>query len=253
MRPKDKATYSKGAMAFNKMSNKRRRRPRRKRKTTVRSLARRVRTLEIAPERKFIDGFDTLADVPLTTATIPTNVLNVIPQGTGEAQRIGDKVHLSSIQLDYWFQPVAEGPGPGANNPCTALVRFIVVWFPGVGAGTATDIDIRNVLQANSCQSFYRRNGQVNYRVMHDRTYECEFGGAYDAATPPALRGYPLANSAHHHRCAIKLNKHSTYSDAAGSVIKGTLCYYTLQQTTGAGTVSLVKCETSTRLTYEDE
>ncbi len=241
-------------MAFNKMSNKRRRRPRRKRKTTVRSLARRVRELEIAPERKFIDGFDTLADVPLTTGTIPTNVLNVIPQGTGEAQRIGDKVHLSSIQLDYWFQPLAEGPGAVVGLPQTALVRFIVVWFPGVGQGTATDIDIRNVLEANSCQSFYRRNGQVNYRVMHDRTYECEFAGGYDAASPPALRGYPLANSAHHHRCSIKLNKHSTYSDAAGTVIKGTLCYYTLQQVTGVSPpASLVQCETSTRLTYEDE
>ncbi len=239
-------------MAFNKMSNKRRRRPRRKRKTTVRSLARRVRTLEIAPERKFIDGFDTLADVPLTTATIPTNVLNVIPQGTGEAQRIGDKVHLSSIQLDYWFQPIARGGTVTATSqPFEALVRFIVVWFPGVGAGTATDIDIRNVLEANSCQSFYRRNGQVNYRVMHDRTYECEFAAIPDASGTGASV-YPLANAAHHHRCAIKLNKHATYSDAAGSVIKGTLCYYTLQQVTGSN-ISLVQCETSTRLTYEDE
>ena len=244
-------------MGFNKMSNKRRRRPRRKRKTTVRSLARRVRTLEIAPERKFIDGFDTLADVPLTTATIATNVLNVIPQGTGEAQRIGDKVHLSSIQLDYWFQPIARGPGVlAAPQPLTALVRFIVVWFPGVGAGTATDIDIRNVLEANSCQSFYRRNGQVNYRVMHDRTYECEFASGTNPtpSTGPGDFTAPLANSAHHHRCAIKLNKHATYSDAAGSVIKGTLCYYTLQQVTGVTPpISLVQCETSTRLTYEDE
>lgn len=251
MRSKDKATYKKGAMAFNKLSNKRRYRRRRKRKTTVRTLARRVRELETRPERKYIDGFDVLADVPLTTAAISTNVLNVIPQGTGEAQRIGDRVHLSSIQLDYWFQPYVLKTVT-ASDPVSALVRFIVVWFPGVGEGTPADIDIRNVLEANSCQSFYRRNGPVNYRVMHDRTYECEFSALEGVATPPNASVGPLANSAHHHRCVIKLDKSSIYSNAAGTVIKGTLCYYTLQQVTGV-TSSLVQCETSTRLSYEDE
>ncbi len=237
-------------MPFNKLSNKPRRRPRRRRKTTVRSLSRRVRDLETAPERKFIDGFDTIADVPLNTAAIPTNVLNIIPQGVGEAQRIGDKVHLSSIQLDYWFQPYVLKT-VSSSLPVTALVRFIVVWFPGVGDATATDIDIRNVLESNSCQSFYKRNGQVNYRVMHDRTYECEFSALESTTGSPAGVG-PLANSAHHHRASIKLDKHSTYSNAAGNVIKGSLCYYTLQQVTGV-TTSLVQVETSTRLTYEDE
>ncbi len=75
-------------MGFNYLHNKyRRHRRRRPRRLTVKSLARKVRSLEIEtkPERKFIDDDVPLQSVDLSTATIATQILNVIPQGTGEA------------------------------------------------------------------------------------------------------------------------------------------------------------------------
>lgn len=236
-------------MGFNYLHNKHRRRHRRRRprRLTVKSLARKVRELEIEtkPERKFIDDFQTTALIDLNTATITTHVLNVIPQGTGEAQRIGDKVELTSIQIDYFLNPVPLLlAAAGSNN----LIRFIVAWFPGVGEATATDIDIRNVLESNNAQSFYRRNGQVNYKVLHDKTYEMEFAALDN--TPNNLA--PLANTCHHHRCLIPLKKKATYSDAAGTVIKGTLVYYCFATPNVAGTAS-AQVRVSSRLTYEDE
>ncbi len=245
-------------MGFNYLHNKHRRRRfrrgRRKPRMTVKSLARKVRTLEIEnkPERKFIDDDRPLALADLNTATINTEVLNVIPQGTGEGARIGDKVELTSIQLDYWISavPNISSVTPPALNVSNNLVRFIVAWFPGVGQGTATDIDIRNVLEANNAQSFYRRNGQVNYKVLHDKTYEMEYAAIADAAPPTTLA--PLAGSSHHHRVLIPLKKHATYSDAAGTVIKGTLVYYcfAIPDTAGVGSATVT---VKSRLTYEDE
>lgn len=241
-------------MGFNYLHNKHRRhRRRRPRRLTVKSLARKVRTLEIEtkPERKFIDDDLALTVVNLSTATIDTHVLNVIPQGTGEAQRIGDKVDLSSIQLDYWITSTTyatPSTGPPANL-ANNLVRFIVCWFPGVGEGTATDIDIRNVLEANNAQSFYKRNGQVNYKVLHDKTYEQELGAIANAA-PPTLAA-PLAGSSHHHRVLLPLKKHATYSDAAGTVIKGTLVFYCFATPDNPGQLNALVTVKS-RLTYED-
>ncbi len=240
-------------MGFNYLHNNknRRRHRRRPRRLTVKSLARKVRSLEIEtkPERKFIDDDVPAQNIDLTTATIATQILNVIPQGTGESQRIGDKVELISIQLDYWISArpsVTSAVGLTSNT----LARFIVAWFPGVGQGTATDIDIRNVLEANNAQSFYKRNGQVNYKVLHDKTYELEYGAIANAA-PPTLVA-PLSGSSHHHRVLLPLKKHATYSDAAGTVIKGTLVWYCLAtpDTAGqnAGTITV-----KSRLTYEDE
>jgi len=237
-------------MGFNYLHNKhRRRRRRRPRRLTVKSLARKVRSLEIEskPERKFIDDDRVLAPIDLNTSTITTQVLNVIPQGTGEGQRIGDKVEISSIQLDYWIVP-SPSSTVLATSP-NALVRFIVAWFPGVGQGTATDIDIRNVLEANNAQSFYRRNGQVNYKVLHDKTYEFEY--ALLGSTSPGFVA-PLAGSFHHHRVLIPLKKHVTYSDAAGTVIKGTLVYYCFSTPDTAGN-STGQVTVKSRLTYEDE
>ncbi len=235
-------------MGFNYLHNKHRRRHRRRpRRLTVKSLARKVRSLEIEtkPERKFIDDDRPLADLDLNTATITTQVLNVIPQGTGEAQRIGDKVDLSSIQLDYW---IVAKPSVATLTLPNSLVRFIVAWFPGVGEGTASDIDIRNVLEASNAQSFYKRNGQVNYKVLHDKTYEFEYGLI---ATTPGVSA-PLAGSSHHHRVLLPLKKHATYSDAAGTVVKGTLVYYCFSTPDTAGNIS-GQVTVKSRLTYEDE
>ncbi len=237
-------------MGFNHLHNKHRRRSRRRpRRLTVKSLARKVRSLEIEtkPERKFIDDDVPLQNIDLSTATIATQVLNVIPQGTGEAQRIGDKVDLSSIQLDYWITAKSSLTLTAFSNN---LIRFIVAWFPGVGQGTATDIDIRNVLEANNVQSFYKRNGQVNYKVLHDKTYEQEYAGIADATPLTAVA--PLANSSHHHRVLILLKKHATYSDAAGTVIKGTLVWYCFATPDTAG-VQSAQITVKSRLTYEDE
>lgn len=237
-------------MGFNYLHNKHRRRHRRRpRRLTVKSLARKVRTLEIdtKPERKFIDDDRPLAPADLNTATINTQILNVIPQGTGVAARIGDKVTLSSIQLDYWITAVGgiANPAGSPNN----LVRFLVAWFPGVGETIATDVDIRNVLEANNAQAFYRRNGQVNYKVLHDKTYELEY--ALIGQVTPATIG-PLAGSSHHHRCIIPLKKKATYSDAAGTVEKGTLVYYCFATPDTAGTLT-ANVTVKSRLTYEDE
>jgi len=244
-------------MGFNYLHNKHRRRHRRRpRRLTVKSLARKVRELEIdtKPERKFIDDDRILAAVDLNTATIATQILNTIPQGTGVAARIGDKVTLSSIQLDYWISSLAYAASPATGlGTFNNLVRFIVAWFPGVGEVAATDVDIRNVLEANNAQSFYRRNGQVNFKVLHDKTYELEFAAIQSPpVTPTTIDIAPLAGSSHHHRCIVPLKKKATYSDAAGTVEKGTLVYYCFATPDVAGSLTAFVTVKS-RLTYEDE
>ncbi len=246
-------------MPFNTHHNIRRRRFRRRRRKprlTVKSLARKVRHLEIEqkPERKFIDAFTGPFGIDLNTASIATQVVNIIPQGTTEADRIGDKVELTSLQLDYWIQARPSEPVNASGNPVCTLVRFLVVWFPGVGEADPTDIDIRNVLEANNALSFYKRNGKVNYKVLHDKTYEVELatmGNAAAAADPVVLFAAPLANSSHKHRVTIPIGKKSTYADAAGSVVKGTLCWYAFSTLNIAGG-DYAELSVSSRLTYED-
>ncbi len=242
-------------MPFNEHHNRRRRfrRRRRKPRMTVKTLARKVRHLEIEqkPERKFIDAFTGPFGIDLNTASIATQVVNIIPQGTTEQDRIGDKVELTSLQLDYWIQ-ARSVEAITDSTPVNTLVRFLVVWFPGVGEADPTDISIRNVLEANNALSFYKRNGKVNYKVLHDKTYEVEFGAL--AVLPPATAvtfAAPLANSSHKHRVTIPIGKKATYADAAGTVVKGTLCWYAFSTPNIAGG-DYAELSVSTRLTYED-
>ncbi len=243
-------------MPFNEHYNKRRRfrRRRRKPRMTVKTLARKVRNLEIEqkPERKFIDAFTGPFGIDLNTASIATQVINVIPQGTTEQDRIGDRVELTSLQIDYWIEPFVCVPLTTQCPAVSTLVRFLVVWFPGVGEADPTDISIRNVLEANNALSFYKRNGKVNYKVLHDKTYEVEFGSIPPIAPATTVTAAsPLSGSAHKCRATIPIGKKATYADAAGSVVKGTLCWYAFSTPNQAGG-DYAELTVSTRLTYED-
>lgn len=224
---------------------RRRRRPRR---LTVRTLARKVRHLELEtkPERKFIDVAEPIVPVTLVTSPIVPILLNQITQGVTAGQRIGEIVKISSIQLDYVITPLRGASGtPILPQTMMSLVRFIVVWFPDTGEASV-NTDFRNVLeQITTVQSFYKRNGPVKYKVLHDKTYEVPFAQC-DSTTVA-----PLADTTHHGRVNLRLDKTATYLGATNQIAKGTLCYYAAQELFGSA-ISLAEISVRHRLTYED-
>jgi len=232
-----------------RVSHRGRRGRRRARRLTVRTLARKVRHLEreTKPERKFIDVAETQVPVTLVTSPIVPILLNQITQGVTAGQRIGEIVNISSIQLDYVITPIRGITNPPlvAGPSLMSLVRFIVVWFPDTGEATV-NTDFRNVLeQISIVQSFYKRNGPVKYRVLHDKTYQIEFAST-DSTTVA-----PLSDSTHQCRVNLRLDKTSTYLGATNQIAKGTLVYYAAQELFGSA-ISLADISVRHRLTYED-
>lgn len=238
-------------------------RPTRKKK----SLAKRVRALEINVERKFIDT-PTFIDVdPIESGAWPTlgpqaNVINLIPQvnpptvAASDETRIGDKVTLTSIQVDYTLAPYNTlDPTTNAipnttGDPIATLVRFMLVWFPGSGFASA---DIENVIEApNTALSFYKRNGPLNYKILADKYHNFTFARPDAAAFVRPIAGQQRV------RLLIPLAHQAYYDGLPSRPDKGTLCWFLFHDPQGVTTASpttapnMVKAQVLTRLTFDD-
>ncbi len=232
-------------------------------KRVVNEHSRKIREMMQAEERKFLDA--TPATAAMTTiplaAAVPPVIINQIAQGSEVNERNGNKVELTSVQVDGWFAPLpcldsTSHPGLGCDTPLVSLARFLVVWFPGVGSGTAAQISLDNVLEdPRNIQSFYKRDGKVNYKVHIDRWYKFEFAKAYPAV--PSELWAPLSGSDHKFKATIPIKKQATYDGSASDLPqKGTLCYYVITDNMGAPfttAASLTRSAINTRLTWTDD
>lgn len=251
-------------------SNRRRttRRAPRTLKRVVNEHSRKIREMMQAEERKFLDATPATAamtTIPLTAA-VPPVIINQIAQGSEVNERNGNKVELTSVQCDAWFAPLpclvsSDFPGLSCATPLASLVRFLVVWFPGVGTGTAGQISLDNVLEdPRNIQSFYKRDGKVNYKVHIDRVHKMEFGlsTSLPPATSPTSAAFaPLSSSDYRFKCTIPLKKQATYAGSGSDLPeKGTLVYYVVTDNIGAPftmPTSITRSAINTRLTWTDD
>ncbi len=232
-------------------------------KRVVNEHSRKIREMMQAEERKFLDATPATAAmtaVPLAAA-VPPVIINQIAQGSEVNERNGNKVELTSVQIDAWFAPIAcvdqtVFPGVSCTSPLTSLVRLLVVWFPGVGTGTAGQISLDNVLEdPRNIQSFYKRDGKVNYKVHVDRFHKMEFALVQVVTSNDTFA--PLSSSDYHFKATIPLKKQATYAGSGSDLPeKGTLCYYVITDNIGAPfttAASVARSAINTRLTWTDD
>lgn len=243
----------------------------RRKKNSIRSLAKRITELEDDEERKFEDIYRSNQSPVAASSLVQPEVLNVVLQNDSRSGRNGAKIDLSSVQLDFWYTPKsclnATDSASMSCDPLCFLIRFICVWFPSVGVDAALPCrqlqTLDNVLEEpRAVQSFYKRDGAVNYKILLDRTHKVEYGliQAEGATPPPNSQWAPLSGSDFKFRKTIPLNKQSTYESAAqppavsGDPVKGTLVYYVIEECTQAVlAVSSGTYQLASRLTWTDD
>ncbi len=248
----------------------RRRTGRKRRFKRKNTLSHRVRKLETAVERKFIDTV-TLTEVEPVEDTVlwptlgPTaTIVNLVSQANpptvpiSDESRIGDKVTLTSIQVDYKLTPQSFLGGATdaipnlVGDPISTLVRFMLVWFPGVGPLTTI---IENVIEApNTALSFYKRNGPVNYKILCDHSHHFTYRGLEGGGTG----AYIPIQGTKSVRKIIPLDHQSYYDGLPNRPVKGTLVWFLFQEpegiTVAAPTDNPTMCNAQvfTRLTFDD-
>lgn len=247
----------------------------RRKKASISALAKRVRELEVDEERKFLDA------PPLTPAlhpqlsgaavAVPT-IINTVLQDGSRSGRNGSKIDLTSLQIDFWYRPKSclniNDLATLDCDPMGILLRLLVVWFPSIPADdpaahpTCVKLTtLNNVLEnPGIVQSFYKRDGQVNYKVLCDRTHKVEFGIVTPVLPATDVQWAPLSGSDFRVKKTIPLNKQCTYESvplpavSSAAPRKGVLVYYVIAEATQALLdISLGTYDMYTRLTWTDD
>jgi hypothetical protein len=116
--------------------------------------------------------------------TITANMIN-IAQGSSHTERIGDKVNITSIQLNMQytlgFDTINVNPDGTAVNQTSlqgALFRYILFWDHTNSIDT-----VAKVIGTASTEQWLFMNGyevdyRPNYTVIADQTFECNPSGS---------------------------------------------------------------------------
>lgn len=247
----------------------RRRKPsrpsRRRRPTTARKVAKLskvVMSMKNAEERKFLDALPATAALTQVqpTGSVAPVIINQIAPGDDVGERNANKVLLQSIQFDVIIAGAANmltNNPQNTNQTAVTLTRFLAVWFPGIGAATASQLTLDNVLEdPRNIQSFYKRDGAVNYKVLLDRKHNVDFNLMWDGTSPPiqitSYKQNPLSSADSRFKKIIPLKKQCTYDGATVLPNKGVLCYYLVGEPM-SGTIVNVTARVNSRLTWTDD
>lgn len=238
----------------------------RKRKPHRRTLASKVNHLSTEvnrmmreEEKKFVDITYSESVPDLAAATVAPNIVNLIPQGDGANARNGARCSLDRWALDYWFTPLNSctpaTTGPvGAGSPVGAIVRLILVWFPGVGAADPTDISLDNVLEdPTNIQSHYKKNGKVRFERLADRMHSVYYRNQDESSVGGVCT--PTAGGEYRCQLALPQNRILTFRDStADTPVRGVLCFYVINQgTDGLGANSAGTWRGQSRITFTDD
>lgn len=117
-----------------------------------------LRAIVGSPETKWVNL--SLARAPISTTFNPT-LLNSVPQGTGQSQRIGDEVTNKSVQIRLDI----------LRGAVDSFLRVILFW--ALDGSTATPSDI---LETQSYQSPLNKNQGKSFWVKFDKTYALAAG-----------------------------------------------------------------------------
>lgn len=129
-------------------------------------------------ELKFLDIGNDTPNVPVGGGMIPT--MNVIPQGTGESERIGRKCIIRKIRHRYALTV----PGQIEAGPTFTASDIVRVIFYVDKQCNGQDAVVGDILApVPDFQSFFNLQNSQRFAILHDRTYALNptSGGA---ATP---------------------------------------------------------------------
>lgn len=130
------------------------------------------RAADAGGELKFHDVDVTDTTVSAAGSIQNSGTLNIIPQGTTEAQRVGRKCTIRSIGLRYDVSlPVNDNTGtPNSGD----VLRVIVYLDKQCNGATAAFADI---LEAVDYKSFNNLSNKGRFRTLLDRTHAINYAG----------------------------------------------------------------------------
>ena len=158
-------------------------------------------------EKKWIDY--TVASTVVTTggsiALWTTNgTLNVIPQGTGESQRVGRKVNIKNIYLHGNILL------PSSNQVAATTDTFRMIVFIDKQANGATAA-VLDLLTTANINSFRNLANQERFVVLKDKFYDINASTVSNATTT-------TGDTQYHIKMYKKLDLPIEYSGAAGTI-----------------------------------
>ncbi len=113
-------------------------------------------------EMKFFDSTFTVSGVNLVGEL--NSSINLVPQGTGESERIGRKMTIRSIDWRFTIRKLQETGAVGSDT-----VRVIMFLDTQANGAAAVPGDI---LEATDYQAFYNLTNSGRFRILMDRTYD---------------------------------------------------------------------------------
>ena len=112
-------------------------------------------------ENKFHDV--NLIIQPVIGGSILDSIIK-IPQGTGESERIGRKINIVSLQLNYTLH-LAVDP-IGSTSQSVRVIIYVDQQTNGVGTGQF------DLLNTNEINSHYNLANQDRYAILWDKTWD---------------------------------------------------------------------------------
>lgn len=171
------------------------RRYKKRRRPLVRRINQKVNKL-IRSTKTF---FDTTFSNNITTFGSFYDVgLSGLINGTGEGERAGDKITLTSIQIKLRLSVLNTAL---VNSDAFNNVRLILVHLPQP-VQTGNPIATLDILETNDWNSFYKKRGKIKYKILMDKIYYMDnqgfgSGAASNPIWTPVTSHQKLCNYTH--------------------------------------------------------
>lgn len=158
-------------------------------------------------EYKFYEGQFGSTGLPGDAITISPTLLD-IPAGTGESERIGRKIMMRSLSMNWTMKKL---PGTTANsqNSTTRMVVFLDKQCNGTAA-LGTDIFF-GAAPPNLYQAFFNLVNTGRFVILFDKTYTLR--GKPDGVTAVATQGADVDD-----HCHKTMNIPIEYSGVTGAI-----------------------------------
>lgn len=126
----------------------------------LKKLEKKVKVLNRAIERRYLDDQDTLGTAVSTSLT--ADHFTDIAKGNDVGQRSGDEIVVNRFDINLTWEMNA--------SATQTAVRTLIVYFPGAGDQSAGNQVLEDDTAYDNLLSFYKRNGEVKYKVLYDKT-----------------------------------------------------------------------------------
>ncbi len=152
-------------------------------------------------EFKFFDTQDGLSTISVLGAIQTSR--NLIPQGTGESERIGRKATLVSLHYRYSFRLPAVA---GAATQPDETMRIIIYIDKQTNGGNATVTDL---LETANIRSFRNLSNTGRFSILMDKMHSLKHSGL-GGPDPTAVQNGGTFNFTWSKKCELPLEFSST-------------------------------------------